>query len=227
MDKGKAAIGEFLEVGANGFGGGVGGGVGVAVITLALASATQAASLNDAKTGTLMLRTATAGEYVVAPKVETEVAIEVTGMIARTRLSQVFHNPGSEFVEGVYVFPLPEKAAVDHLWMRIGERVIEGQVKEKEEARRTYDKARSEGRKAALVEQQRPNLFTNAVAHIGPNENVRVTIQHQQTLAYEKGEYRLRFPLAVTPRYVPAQARDAIPDLPKALEPRHFHGPVH
>src|SRR5258708_6027863 len=173
MDKRKAAIGEFLQLGANAFASGLAAAVALAVITLALASATQAASLNDAKTGTLMLRTATAGEYVVAPKVETEVAIEVTGMIARTRLSQVFHNPGSEFVEGVYVFPLPEKAAVDHLWMRIGERVIEGQVKEKEEARRTYDKARSEGRKAALVEQQRPNLFTNAVAHIGPNENVR------------------------------------------------------
>ncbi len=226
MDKRKAAIGEFLQLGANAFASGLAAAVALAVITLALASATQAASLNDAKTGTLMLRTATAGEYVVAPKVETEVAIEVTGMIARTRLSQVFHNPGSEFVEGVYVFPLPEKAAVDHLWMRIGERVIEGQVKEKEEARRTYDKARSEGRKAALVEQQRPNLFTNAVAHIGPNENVRVTIEYQQTLAYEKGEYRLRFPLAVTPRYVPAQARDAMPDVPKALEAGEFDGPV-
>lgn len=226
MDKQKAAIGDFLRLGANAFASGLVAAIALAVVTLALAGGAQAASLNDAKTGTLMLRTGTAGEYVVAPKVETEVAIQVTGMIARTRLSQVFHNPGIEFAEGVYVFPLPEKAAVDHLWMRIGERVIEGQVKEKEDARRAYEKAKSEGRKAALVEQQRPNLFTNAVAHIGPGENVRITIEYQQTLAYEKGEYRLRFPLAVTPRYVPGSASDAIPDVPKAIEAGEFDGPA-
>ena len=226
MDKRKKVIGDFLQLGANAFASGLAAAIVLAVVTLALAGSAQAATLNDAKTGTLMLRTGTQGEYTIAPKVETEVAIQVTGMIARTRLSQVFHNPGTEFVEGVYVFPLPEKAAVDHLWMRIGERVIEGQVKEKEEARRTYERAKTEGRKAALVEQQRPNLFTNAVAHIGPNENVRITIEYQQTLAYEKGEYRLRFPLAVTPRYVPGEATDAMPDVPKAIEAGEFDGPV-
>ena len=122
MDKRKAAIGDFLQLGANAFASGLLAAIVLAVITLALAGGAQAAVLNDAKTGTLMLRTSTPGEYVVAPKVETEVAIQVTGMIARTRLSQVFHNPGDEFVEGVYVFPLPEKAAVDHLWVKIGER---------------------------------------------------------------------------------------------------------
>ena len=226
MEMQKAAIGDFLRLGASAFASGLAAAVTLAVITLALAGGAQAAALNDAKTGTLMLRTGTPGEYVIAPKVETEVAIQVTGMIARTRLTQVFHNPGSEFVEGVYVFPLPEKAAVDHLWMRIGERVIEGQVKEKEEARRTYEKAKSEGKKAALVEQQRPNLFTNAVAHIGPNENVRVTIEYQQTLTYEQGEYRLRFPLATTPRYVPGDAGVAMPDVPKAIEAGEFDGPT-
>src|SRR5258705_3352810 len=226
MDKRKAAIGDFLQLGANAFASGLAAAIVLAVITLALAGGPQVATLNDASTGTLLLRTSTPGEYAIAPKVETEVAIQVTGMIARTRLTQVFHNPGAEFVEGVYVFPLPEKAAVDHLWMRIGERVIEGQVKEKEEARRTYEKAKTEGRKAALVEQQRPNLFTNAVAHIGPDEQVRITLEYQQTLAYEKGEYRLRFPLAVTPRYVPGQAADAMPDVPKAVEAGEFDGPV-
>ena len=226
MDKRKAAIGDFLRLGVNAFASGLAAAVALAAITLALAGGAQAAALNDAKSGMLMLRTAKAGEYKVAPTVETEVAIQVTGMIARTRLSQVFHNPGTEFVEGVYVFPLPEKAAVDHLWMRIGERVIEGQVKEKEEARRTYEKAKQEGRKAALLEQQRPNLFTNAIAHIGPGENVRVTIEYQQTLTYESGEYRLRFPLAVTPRYVPAGTGDAIPDVPKAIEAGEFDGPT-
>ena len=201
--------------------------IALSVITLLLASSAQAATLNDAKSGQLLLRTGTPGEYTVAPTVETEIAIEVTGVIARTRLSQVFHNPGSEFVEGVYVFPLPEKAAVDHLWMRIGERAIEGVIQEKEEARKAYEKAKAEGRKAALVEQQRPNLFTNSVAHIGPNEQVRVTIEYQQTLTYDNGEYRLRFPLAVTPRYVPPSGNaDAMPDVAKASEALAVDGPV-
>ena len=218
MEKRKAAIGDFLELGANAFASGLAAAIALAVVTLLLAGAAQAATINETKTGTLLLGDAQGG-LVAAPKVETEVAIQVTGMIARTRLAQVFHNPGSEFVEGVYVFPLPESAAVDHLTMRIGERVIEGEVREKEEARRTYETAKREGRKAALVEQQRPNLFTNSVAHIGPGEDVRITIEYQQALAYENGEYRLRFPLAVTPRYTPpAMTTDPIPDAPKALE---------
>jgi Ca-activated chloride channel family protein len=192
--------------------------LGFAAIVLAgNAQAAQTVKLGDARTGALLLGTATPGEYVMAPTVETEVAISVTGMVARTRLTQSFHNPGSDFVEGIYVFPLPEKAAVDHLELRIGQRVIEGEIHEKGEARQVYEKAKSEGRKAALVEQQRPNLFTNSVAHIGPNEMVRVTIEYQQSLAYENGRYRLRFPLAVTPRYVPAQAPiESLPDEPKA-----------
>jgi Ca-activated chloride channel family protein len=192
--------------------------LGFAAIVLAgNAQAAQTVKLGDARTGALLLGTATPGEYVMAPTVETEVAISVTGMVARTRLTQSFHNPGSDFVEGIYVFPLPEKAAVDHLELRIGQRVIEGEIREKGEARQVYEKAKSEGRKAALVEQQRPNLFTNSVAHIGPNEMVRVTIEYQQSLAYENGRYRLRFPLAVTPRYVPAQAPiESLPDEPKA-----------
>jgi Ca-activated chloride channel family protein len=175
--------------------------------------------VNDAKTGTLLLRTG--GELQPAPTVSTEVAIEVSGVIARTRVTQVFHNPGAEHVEGIYVFPLPEKAAVDRLWMRIGERVVVGEVREKEEARRTYEAARAQGRKAALVEQQRPNLFTNSVAHIGAGDRIEVRIEYQQVLGYDNGEYRLRFPLAVTPRYVPmGAAADPMPDEPKAAEAR-------
>jgi Ca-activated chloride channel family protein len=224
--KGKTGIGDFLHLGANAFAAGLLAAIALSVVTLLLSTAAQAASLNDAKAGQLLILGGTPGEYTVAPTVETEVAIEVTGVIARTRLSQVFHNPGSEFVEGVYVFPLPGKAAVDHLWMRIGERAIEGVIQEKGEARQAYEKAKAEGRKAALVEQQRPNLFTNSVAHIGPGEQVRVTIEYQQTLAYDNGEYRLRFPLAVAPRYIPGGASDAMPDEPKAIESRGFDGPI-
>lgn len=223
---GKAVAGWFGLLG-KAVASGIAVSLALALLAMGLATTAQAsaplkaAKINDAKMGTLLFRTGTQGEFAVAPRVETEVAIHVTGIIARTRVTQVFHNPGDEHVEGVYVFPLPEKAAVDHLWVRIGERVIEGRIKEKEEARKTYEKAKSEGKKAALVEQQRPNLFTNSVANIGPNEMVRVTIEYQQSLAYENGEYKLRFPLAITPRYTPALgAPEAMPEEPKAMEAR-------
>src|SRR5438445_1875194 len=204
MEKRRPGIVDFFELGANAFVTGLVAAVALAMIALALSTAARAATLDGQHTGALLVRPQSASDYAVAPKLETEVAIRVTGMIARTRLTQVFENPGADPVEGIYVFPLPENAAVDHLWLRVGDRVIEGRIQEKETARRTYDQAKREGRKAALMEQQRPNLFTNAIAHIGAQEQVRVTIEYQQTLAYDSGRYRLRFPLAVTPRYIPA-----------------------
>src|SRR5436190_7587140 len=216
-------VGDFLDLGCRAFMGGVAAALLFALLALGLSLSANAAGggpkINETKAGTLLLQSGTPGQYAAAPQLETEVAIQVTGLIARTRVSQLFHNPGGDFVEGIYVFPLPEKAAVDHMDMQIGDRLIEGQIKEKEEARKTYEKAKSEGKKAALVEQLRPNLFTNAVAHIGPDDFVRITIEYQQTLAYENGEYRLRFPLTVTPRYTPdAGGAEAMPDESKALE---------
>ncbi len=207
-----AALGDFIGLLGKAILSGIAASVVLGLLTLGLATTAGAQEKpNDAKTGTLLLRTGTPGGFVAAPKVETDVAIHVTGIVARTRVAQTFHNPGTDWVEGVYVFPLPDNAAVDRLWLRIGDRLIEGQVKEKEEARRVYAKAKREGRKAALVEQQRPNLFTNAVANIGPGEQVRVLIEYQQTLAYDNGEYRLRFPLAVTPRYEHLQEKGSDP----------------
>jgi Ca-activated chloride channel family protein len=229
----RQALRDFIVLGGKAIAGGLVAAIALAGAALVLAANAQAATvtLNDPKAGALLIRTATAGQYEIAPTLETEVAIHVTGMIARTRLTQAFHNPGSESVEGVYVFPLPEKAAVDHLYLRVGERLIEGRVQEKGEARRTYESAKREGRKAALAEQQRPNLFTNSVAHIGPGESVRITIEYQQALAYDDGTYRLRFPLTVTPRYIPAADKlrsDAAQPETQLLqaETRDAHGPV-
>src|SRR5207237_3647388 len=227
MDKRRPGIADFFELGANAFVTGLVAAVAFAMIALALSTSARAATLDDQHTGALLVRPQSASDYAVAPKRETKVAIRVTGMIARTRLTQVFENPGADPIEGIYVFPLPENAALDHLWLRVGDRVIEGRIQEKETARRTYDQAKREGRKAALMEQQRPNLFTNAIAHIGAREQVRITIEYQQTLAYDNGRYRLRFPLAVTPRYIPAiHDTEAIPDLPKAQEPSADDGPI-
>lgn len=160
--------------------------------------------MDDAGQGSLLLRTDHPGLYVPAPALATGVAIRATGIVARTTVTQRFRNPTGLWVEGVYVFPLPDNAAVDGLRMVIGDRVIEGHVQEREEARQTYEEAKSQGSKASLVEQQRPNLFTTAVANLGPDEEVEVVIEYQQELRYDAGVFSLRFPMAVTPRYEPA-----------------------
>ncbi len=158
---------------------------------------------DEAKSGQLLLRTGTPGRYRPATTVSTEVSMKITAMLARVTVTQAFKNPGADWVEGVYVFPLPEDAALDHLRMKVGERVIEGVIREKAEARKSYEKAKSEGRKASLVEQERPNIFTNSVANIGPGETVRVTIEYQQSLRLDQGRFRIRFPLVVAPRFIP------------------------
>jgi Ca-activated chloride channel family protein len=112
-------------------------------------------------------------------------------------------------MEGIYVFPLPHKAAVDSLRLTVGERVIEGRIEERKKAQEQYVKARRQGRKAALVEAERPNIFTTSVANIGPGETIKVEIRYQQTVAYRDGEFRLRFPMVVGPRYVPGAVQIA------------------
>lgn len=160
-------------------------------------------SPNDMQRGALLLKGKEPGKYVEAPALATDVDIQVTGPIGRTRVTQRFENPGDGWIEGVYVFPLPDNAAVDTLKMVIGDRVIEGEIKEKVEARRIYEEARDAGQRASLVEQERPNLFTNSVANIGPGETVIVQIEYQETIRQSNGTFSLRFPMVVAPRYNP------------------------
>lgn len=136
-----------------------------------------------------------------APLLDTAVEIHVTGLIARTAVTQRFWNATAAWVEGIYTFPLPENAAVDTLRMKIGERTIEGEIREKEEARKVYDEAKAEGQKASLVEQHRPNVFTTSVANLGPDEVVEISLEYQQELAYVDGTFTLRFPMVVAARY--------------------------
>ena len=160
-------------------------------------------SMDQVQRGSLLLRLASSGVSVDAPMLKTDVKMAVSGIMARVSVQQKFKNIGSEWVEGIYVFPLPEEAAVDRMRLRIGERIIEGEIKEKAEARRTYEKAKREGKKASLLRQERPNIFTTAVANIGPGEEVVVEIEYQQNLRYDQGQFKIRFPLVVAPRYIP------------------------
>ena len=159
---------------------------------------------NDMNAGSLLLKSSEAGKYIAAPAVASDYTVTISGPTGRTVVTQQFYNPSDAWVEGVYVFPLPENSAVDTLKIVSGTRVIVGEVKEKQEAKVIYEEAKNRGEAAALLEQERPNMFTNSVANIGPHEKVLVQIEYQQTIAQSGGTYSLRLPLVVAPRYNPA-----------------------
>ena len=159
--------------------------------------------LSDVKQGRLLFRTGQAGRFIPAPTLKTDVQITVTGVIARAIVTQEFTNPGKNWAEGIYVFPLPETAAVDHLRMKVGERIIEGQIKERGEAKKVYEQAKQEGKRASLVEQERPNIFTTSIANIAPRDKITIEIEYQETVRFDQDTFSLRFPMVVGPRYIP------------------------
>lgn len=160
----------------------------------------QPAEMNS---GAFLFKSQVEGRYVEAPRLGTDVEMRISGPIIRTTVTQRFMNVTDGWVEGVYVFPLPEGSAVDTLKMQIGNRFIEGKVKPREEAKVIYETAKAEGKKASLVEQERPNMFTNSVANIGPGETIIVQIEYQDTARQDKDTWSLRFPMVVAPRYNP------------------------
>jgi Ca-activated chloride channel homolog len=164
---------------------------------------TQTQSLDKVGGGSLLFRTTTPGRYIPAPLILTEVDMKISGMVARVELRQYFKNPSDSWLEGLYAFPLPENAAVDQMRLQVGEKEIVARIAERKKARELYEKAKSDGKRAALIEQHRPNLFTNAIANIGPGQTVSVTLRYNQTLRYDHGAFELRFPMVVAPRYTP------------------------
>jgi len=159
--------------------------------------------LNDTRDGSLLFKTDRPGRYLKAPMVSTDVKMDIAGPVIRTTLSQTFQNTSDQWVEGVYVFPLPENAAVDRLRIVVGGRLIEGQIKEKKQAKKIYQKAKREGKKASLVEQLRPNMFSASVANIGPHEAVAIQIEYQDKSEIKQGIASLTFPMTVGPRFSP------------------------
>ncbi len=159
--------------------------------------------INEAQDGSLLFKTDTPNRYLKAPMVSTDVKMKISGPVIRTTLSQTFQNNSDEWVEGVYVFPLPEKAAVDRLRIVVGGRFIEGKIKEKKQAKKIYETAKAQGKKASLVEQLRPNMFSASVANIGPHESVAIQIEYQDKSEIKHGVASLTFPMTVAPRFSP------------------------
>ncbi|MBE0358833.1 MULTISPECIES: marine proteobacterial sortase target protein [Pseudoalteromonas] len=125
----------------------------------------------------------------------------LTGLINHVVVTQTYQNENPFAVNARYVFPLPDESAVHAMTMRIGERVIKGQIDKKVEAEKKYEEAKKSGKQAALVRQQRANMFITNVANIGPGEQVIIELEYQEIIDYSSGTFAIRFPTTITPRY--------------------------
>ena len=152
----------------------------------------------------------------ICPLRHTDVQVRIAGPLARVTVTQEFNNPFAEKIEAVYTFPLPPDSAVDDMTMHVGDRTIRGLIKPRDEARKIYDDARRTGRIASLLDQERPNIFTQAVANIVPGATVKIEIAYVETVPYEAGAYSFNFPMVVAPRYMP---RHGVPDAGRIAPP--------
>src|SRR5438552_65398 len=153
--------------------------------------------------GSLLYRSPISGRYESVPLVHTDATLDVRGLVAAATVTQQYVNSSTAPIEAVYIFPLPHDAAVYDMEIRIGNRVIRSVIREREEAKRVYESAKSEGKRAALVEEERPNIFTASVANLMPGDHIDVRLRYVQPLRWEDGRIRLVFPMVVGPRYIP------------------------
>ena len=190
--------------------------------------------------GSGALMTEVNGKKVPMPLKHTEVHARIDGYLGEVNVTQQFLNPYSGKIEAVYIFPLPQNAAVNEFIMMIGERQIRGIIRERQEAERIYKEARRQGYVASLLTEERPNVFTQSVANIEPGREIDVSIRYFQTLEYVDGWYEFVFPMVVGPRFNPpgttdgirrhfpgrgrperSEERGTLPEARRAHEPRH------
>ncbi len=140
------------------------------------------------------------------PLKHTNVKADISGFLVRATVTQEFENTADHKIEAVYTFPLPQNAAVDDMTMLVGGRTVKGKIKKREEAKQIYEDARRNGNVASLLDQERPNIFTQSVTNIMPGEKIKIVISYVETLKYEDGNYEFVFPMVVGPRYIPGNA---------------------
>ena len=191
----------------------------VAVATLSIIglsvsrnSARIASAQSGETQGSLQIIDSNGKPRAVCPLKHTDVKAEISGFLARVIVTQEFENPFKEKIEAVYTFPLPQNAAVDDMTMLVGDRTVRGKILRREEAQAVYEAAKSSGQTASLLNQERPNIFTQSVANILPGEQIKISISYVETLKYEDGSYEFVFPMVVGPRYIPGHATGAQPN---------------
>ncbi len=216
-------------------------GLGLAALILLGRSGIQPvyAAAPEVTQGTLKVLVQPGQKLLEFPLEHTDVKARISGLVAEVKVTQRFSNPYKDPIEAIYVFPLPQNAAVNDLVMKIGKRTIRGLIKKREEAKQIYEEAKRAGKTAALLEQERPNIFTQSVANIMPGNKILVTITYVQDLTYDDGTYDFVFPMVVGPRFIPgtpigkqaggwAPDTDQVPDAsritPPVLKPQERTG---
>ena len=165
------------------------------------------------------------GEKLEFPLKHTAVKAKINGNLSRVEVSQSFENPFDKPLEAIYIFPLPDEAAVDEMEIKIGSSIIKGNIKKREEAVAIYEQAKKQGRTAGLLEQERDNIFTQSLANIKPGEQIDVTIRYSDSLKFVGGDYEFVFPMVVGPRYIPGTPiddngdTDTVPDASRITPP--------
>lgn len=157
----------------------------------------------DPRSGRLQGVVSDSAVVIDLPLEHTSAHIDVTGNIQRATVRQIYGNTCEEPIEAVYTFPLPDNGAVDRMSMYIGDRLVVGRIYEKEEARTIYEESVQEGRTASLLEQERPNIFTQTVGNILPGDSITIEISYVATIPYDDGRYTLSFPMVIAPRFTP------------------------
>jgi Ca-activated chloride channel family protein len=180
------------------------------LILALLVFATTAVAQTGETSGSLAVLDAAGKATRLCPLKHTDVKADISGFISRVVVTQQFQNPFKEKIEAVYMFPLPQNAAVDDMTMIVGERTVRGRILAREEARVIYEAAKSNGQVAGLLDQERPNIFTQSVANILPGEQVKITISYVETLNYVNGAYEFVFPMVVGPRYISRNVADGL-----------------
>lgn len=145
---------------------------------------------------------------ISALHLDTHIDAEINGIVALVTYSQSFKNSTTLYQEGTYTFPLPDEASINHMEIHLDDRVIIGAIKEKQEAKKIYEKAKHQGKQAALTQQHRPNVFTQKIANIAPGQTIKVVLRFVQAIQFEHGAFEWRMPTTLTPRHVPESRRD-------------------
>lgn len=145
------------------------------------------------------------------PLKETNVSVNINSIFAETFVTQTYSNEGQEPINASYVFPASSRVTIHGMKMEIGDEIITAKIKEKEEARHDYEQAKSEGKSASLLEQQRPNVFTMDVANVMPGDIIRIELHYTEMITPTDGIYQFVFPTVAGPRYTS-------PSVPKSLK---------
>ncbi|NOQ68347.1 VWA domain-containing protein [Patescibacteria group bacterium] len=170
-----------------------------AIFFMPAASASEISS-PDLPAGSLMVSD---DQSMGFPLKHTSVDAKISGYVAEVEVRQEYVNPYKVPIEAVYVFPLPNKAAIYDMEMKVGQKIIKSQIKTREEAKRIYEQAKEEGKRTGLLEQERPNIFTQSVANILPGDEITVIIRYTEELVFDENRYKFVFPMVVGPRYIP------------------------